>query len=203
MRARRGTGAQRPASVVRWIRPGLGGSHSTASTTTARRRRPRRRAAGSVRRRSARSVTSCGRRISSSASDGAARRRRRGGTRCRRRSRTARGPSPALDGEVEEVRRARDARVVVADRLLAQCGERGVVEMQVGRRRPRRRSSSIAAWFCEVGGTIVAERITPAGVELVAVVEQRRAAPRSTPWPDAGARRHVDRTAARGARRRR
>ncbi len=55
---------------------------------------------------------------------------------------------------------AGDARVVVADGLLA-----GAAQIVVGRdaRRPtrRRRSSSIARWFCDVGGTIFASRIVP------------------------------------------
>ena len=55
--------------------------------------------------------------------------------------------SPALDGEVEEVRRAGDARVVVADRPLAQRGQRLVVEVagwprRRGAGRPRSRPGS-------------------------------------------------------------
>ena len=56
-----------------------------------------------------------------------------------------------------------------------------------------RRSSSIARWFWEVGGTIRASAIVPSLVQLVAVVEHpaRRLASRRSPI--AGARLDLDR----------
>ena len=69
--------------------------------------------------------------------------------------------SAALDLEREEVRRAGDARVVVADRLLAAAAQLVVAAGRRGAARTPRRSSSIARWFCDVGGTICASRIVP------------------------------------------
>ena len=65
--------------------------------------------------------------------------------------------SPALDRQVEEVRRAGDARVVVADRR-SHCAVSASSSRSRRAGTTRRRSSSIAAWFCDVGGTIVGRR---------------------------------------------
>ena len=130
-----------------------------------------------------------------------ARRRRRGGTRCRRRSprRDARAHR-ALHGEIEEVGRAGDARVVVADRLLALRGSAGASSRsQPGRRRtgagrPRCWPGS-ARWAARSGRTV----IEPVGVELVAV-EQHAARRLGGAVPDAGARARRPPGAARAAR---
>ena len=68
--------------------------------------------------------------------------------------------SCAVHGQVEEVGGTGDARVVVADRVLAHGWQRG--RLQVGTSGThRRRSSSMPAWFCDVGGTILASVIRP------------------------------------------
>ena len=105
------------------------------------------------------------------------------------RARGRTGRSRPLHGEVEEVGGARDARVVVADRLLAPVLQR---VRRPGRTRPAtiaRRSASMPAWFCEVGGTIWASWMMPGVVEHVAVEQHAARAPRwrrTPPRPAAG-----------------
>ena len=100
--------------------------------------------------------------------------------------------------EVQEVRRAADARVVAADELL-EAVRRLVVRAGPGRSARRAaRSASMAAWFWLVGGTIWACATRPSLVELVSVEEQ---AARRLGRP--GGDRRARASTARAARRRR
>ena len=109
--------------------------------------------------------------------------------------------SSALDCQRQEVRRARDARVVVANRLLAQRRQRRVVQRQV-------RGDQLGHFVLDGGLVLCGGRHDRRGpdqavvADLVAVVQQpaRRLADAVA---DAGAGRRRRRTGARAARIRR
>jgi hypothetical protein len=66
----------------------------------------------------------------------------------------------SVDLEFQEVSRATDARIVIANQVFAALRRGRIIELQNSRMNPRR-SFSICPWFWDVGGTILASAIRP------------------------------------------